>query len=121
MNETRARGRWGEDEAVRFLEKKGLKLVERSFQTRWGEIDAIFREGDTWVFVEVKTRGRASDFPAVEAVSAAKQKRLTNAALMYMKRHRLEDCDLRFDVVIFEGDQVDWIRSAFDGSSRYSY
>ena len=50
-------GSYGENLARKFLEKKGFKLIEKNFKTpRWGEIDLVMRDGETLVFVEVKTR-----------------------------------------------------------------
>jgi len=121
MSSDKLLGVWGEDEAVRYLEKEGLQLLERGFQTRWGEVDAIFKHNDTIIFVEVKTRTYSSDYPAVEAVTPAKQRKLNLAALMYMKKHRLETMSLRYDIVTIEAGKIDWIPNAFDGSPRYTY
>jgi len=49
-------GRLGEDLAVSYLEKKGYKIVERNFRTRFGEVDIICYNGKNLVFVEVKTK-----------------------------------------------------------------
>jgi putative endonuclease len=114
-------GRRGEDSAVAYLENQGLQLVARQFRTRYGEIDSIFKHEGTYVFVEVKTRTSVDEeFPAVEAVHAAKRRRLTNAAYTYIKMNRLEGNDFRFDVVILEGDRIEWIQNAFEVSSRYT-
>jgi putative endonuclease len=121
MSSPKDLGQWGESEAVVYLTKKGLKLVERHFQTRWGEVASIFKDRDTWVFVEVKARSHATDYPAGEAVTKSKQRRLMNAALMYMKQHRLEDEPLRFDVILLENGGIEWIPDAFEGSSHYTY
>jgi len=57
MTEERlALGRWGEEEAARFLCRLGMKIVERNLRTPVGEIDLIARHGRLLVFVEVKTR-----------------------------------------------------------------
>jgi putative endonuclease len=121
MSSSKDLGQWGESEAVVYLTKQGLKLVERHFQTRWGELDSIFKDRDTWVFVEVKTRSRASDYPAAEAITKSKKRSLLNAALMYMKQHRLEGQPLRFDVVLLENGGIEWIPNAFEGSQKYTY
>ena len=114
-------GNWGEEAAERLLLSHGLTLIERQFRTPLGEIDRIFRDGEVWVFVEVKTRAHLSDFPAVDAVTRAKRRRIISAAMMYMKKHRLEGQSMRFDIVLFEGDSYDWIVDAFEGSERYTY
>jgi putative endonuclease len=114
-------GAWGEEQAARFLQEKGLRIIERGFLTRWGEIDLIARDKDTVVFVEVKSRTRASQPSAADAISPAKQKKLIKAALIYMKKHRLENAALRFDVVLIEGSAIEWLRDAFEGSLGYTY
>jgi putative endonuclease len=90
-------GERGEREAVRHLRRMGLRVITRNYRTTHGEIDLIARDGDCLVFVEVKTRRRGE--PA-EAVTLEKQRRLTAAAVHFLKRHRLLDrVPCRFDVV----------------------
>jgi putative endonuclease len=114
-------GNLGEEQAVAYLQSQGLRLLERQFKTRYGEIDCIFKDKDSYVFVEVKTRSEVSEsFPAVTAVTAAKQRRLTNAAYFYVKKNRLENENFRFDLVMIEGSKIEWIPNAFEVSSRYS-
>lgn len=121
MNARPSFGAWGEDEAARFLQKKGLYLVDRHFQTRWGEIDLIFRDHDTMVFVEVKTRRHASQPSALDALTPAKQKKMVGVALLYMKKHRLADTNLRFDVVTIEAGHVEWLPNAFEPPALYTF
>src|SRR5262245_11394661 len=106
-------GNWGEEEAARYLEARGLRVVDRHYRQKWGEIDLICRDGKTWVFVEVKTRSRHYQPSALDAVSPRKRQRLIRATLSYMKWKRLEDCSLRFDVVLIEAGYVEWIPNAF--------
>ncbi|OGR89972.1 MAG: YraN family protein [Elusimicrobia bacterium RIFCSPLOWO2_01_FULL_59_12] len=115
------RGAEGEDAAARYLEQKGLKVVQRHYQTRWGEIDLVCRDRDTWVFVEVKTRTRTSAPSAAEALTPAKQKKIIGAALSYMKKHRLKDEAMRFDLVTLEGGFLEWFAGAFEASGPYTY
>ena len=111
----------GEREAARYLRKRGMRIIERNYRTAQGEIDLIVRDGDTLVFVEVKSR-RAGQ-PA-EAVTPAKQQRLTLAALHYLRRHDLLEQRCRFDVVAIVwpvGRQIptiDHIPHAFEAVGR---
>jgi putative endonuclease len=73
-----------------------MRIITRNYRTAQGEVDLIARDGDVLVFVEVKARRRGD--PA-EAVTAEKQRRLTLAALHFLRRHRLLECACRFDVV----------------------
>jgi putative endonuclease len=89
----------GEREAARYLRKKGYRIRQARMRNRLGEIDLIALDGETIVFVEVKSRSTAAQGAPHEAVTADKQRRLTNAALAYLKRHRLLERPCRFDVV----------------------
>ncbi|OJW10864.1 MAG: YraN family protein [Planctomycetales bacterium 71-10] len=86
----------GERAAVAHLKRRGMRILRRNYRTKHGEVDAIARDGDVVVFVEVKARRRGD--PA-EAVTREKQRRLTLAALHFLKRHRLLEHRCRFDVV----------------------
>jgi putative endonuclease len=114
----------GERAAARYLRRQGLRVLARGYRTPLGEIDLIAREGDTLVFVEVKTR--ASGSPA-EAVTAEKQRRLTLAALRFLKEHGLLECRCRFDVVALvwpEGrgtPAVEHLRDAFPAVGRNQF
>ncbi len=117
---TQSLGSWGESFAARYLSARGLTVVDRHYQKKWGELDLVCREGDVYVFVEVKTRSRNYLPSAVEAVHFRKRQRLIRAALSYMKWKRLEDYEMRFDLVLIEGEEVEWIRDAFP-STQYTY
>ena len=86
----------GERAAARHLRGRGMRVITRGYRTAGGEIDLIAREGRTLVFVEVKTRRQGN--PA-EAVTPDKQRRITLAALHFLRRHHLQDYPCRFDVV----------------------
>ena len=89
----------GERKAARFLRRKGYKILARQYSGRLGEIDLIALVEKTVVFVEVKTRRSDTAGLPFEAVTPAKQKKLTNLALVYLKRHGLLEYRARFDVV----------------------
>ncbi|MCG8587447.1 MAG: YraN family protein [Pirellulales bacterium] len=97
-------GQRGEDAAVRFLRRLGYKIVARSarFNPRRrnsGEIDIVAVDGKQVVFVEVKTRSSHDKGHPAEAVDEEKQRRLTQAALSFLKRNDLLEYSSRFDVV----------------------
>ena len=79
-------GERGELEAARWLRRQGFRILVRGYRTPRGEIDLIARDGDTIVFIEVKTRRQGE--PA-EAVTDEKQRRLSLAAIQFLKQHRL--------------------------------
>ncbi len=93
------RGRLGEQAARRHLRCAGLKFLTANFRSPRGEIDLIFRDGDCLVFVEVKTRSSEDWTRPAAAVNAAKRRRLSRAALDYLKLLRQPPVKLRFDIV----------------------
>jgi putative endonuclease len=92
-------GKQGEDLACRELRRRGYAVLARRYRTRWGEIDIVARDGDTLVFVEVKTRRSAGFGGPVAAVGFRKQRRLINMARSYLMGLLGPEPPCRFDVV----------------------
>lgn len=93
-------GAHGEDLAAKFLKRAGYEILERNAKLGRNEIDIIARDGDTIVFVEVKTRDTPGDaFAPEDNVHAAKQRKLINAGKVYMARNPDPSAYYRFDVV----------------------
>src|ERR1700704_3283702 len=115
-----ALGKSGEDLACRGLERRGYAIVARRYRRRGGELDIVARDGETTVFVEVKTRHGHRFGDAVEAVHGLKRRRMRHLALDYVMRHRLEASPCRFDVVSIQVDHgrtiVEVFQNAFDMS-----
>jgi putative endonuclease len=111
-----ALGREGETAAVRFLEKKGWSVLARGFRWRRGEIDVVARDGETLVFVEVKTRTDPEHGPPEAAVTFAKRRQIRRVAAAYLAVHGLEASACRFDVlaVEFEADGRPRVRHLAD-------
>jgi putative endonuclease len=86
----------GERAAEKFLKKAGLRIITRGYRSPFGEIDLVAREGETWVFVEVKTRRRGTP---VDAVTVEKQRRLTLTGVHFLKQNGILESSARFDVV----------------------
>ena len=114
---TRLRGNAAEDAALAHLLAAGLTLVERNYRTPGrggGEIDLVLRAPDgTLVFVEVRSRAQASHGGAGASIGAAKRRRIVLAARHYLLRWPSPP-PCRFDAVLVEGGQVQWVRAAFD-------
>jgi putative endonuclease len=110
MNPSGARA---EDLCARLLAAAGLRVIERNWRCRLGEIDLIAEEGSTLVFAEVRQRSGGSFGGAAESVTAAKRSRLLAAARLYLAGRPGAHC--RFDVLLIEGvpGNVRWIRDAF--------
>jgi putative endonuclease len=111
----------GERAAARHLKRHGMRVLLRGYRTKQGEIDLIARDGNTLVFVEVKSRRYG--VPA-EAVTPEKQRRLTMAALHFLRRHQLLEVRSRFDVVaiVWPDDrsppQIEHFPNAFEPIGR---
>ena len=100
MKDSRIIGKRGEDIAVKALKKKKYKILERNFRCKQGEIDIIAEDsGGTLCFVEVKARSSNAYGTPEEVVNKHKQRRLTEAAYVYLQKNRLELRDMRFDIV----------------------
>ncbi len=110
----------GEHAAVRFLKKKGMKIVARQYRNQFGEIDIIGLDGNQIVFVEVKTRQSSNTGQPFEAVDERKQRKLTRLALVWLKKHKRMAHPARFDLVSIVWPQdskepaIDHYINAFD-------
>jgi putative endonuclease len=92
-------GGHGERIAVAFLTDCGLRVLDRNWRCREGELDIVAREDDALVFCEVKTRRGTGYGHPVEAVTPAKQRRLRTLAQRWLAAHDEHAPELRFDVV----------------------
>jgi putative endonuclease len=109
-------GNEAEQQACKHLQSHGLKLLDKNFSIKAGEVDLIMRDNETLVFVEVRYRKNADFGGAAASVTPKKQQRIIKASLAYQQKHAPQS-SMRFDVVAIEGDnrELNWIRSAFDG------
>ncbi len=109
-------GDLGEAEAAAFLKKSGYKIIEKKYYSRFGEIDIIARDGEYYVFIEVKQRKSAAFGGAAAAISPAKIKRITMTAQLYLQQKSIDGA-VRFDVVLIEGcgsqKNIEVIKNAF--------
>ena len=105
--------------ARRWLESKGLRFIAANVRERGGEIDLIMRDGKTTVFVEVRYRRSAQFGGAAASVTWSKQHKLLQTARLWLARHNgsFDTVDCRFDVVAFTGNEVEWIKDAFNDHS----
>ena len=106
-------GQAAEDEALHYLQRQGLTLVERNFRCKGGEIDLIMQERQVLIFVEVRKRADMRHGGAAASVTSAKQRRLVIAAQVYLQRYRsLPAC--RFDVIAIDGATFSWLKNAIE-------
>ncbi len=91
-------GEKGEGLAIKFLRKKGYRIIHKNYRTPIGEIDIIAKDEGTLVFIEVKTRESIEYGLPFEAVNKVKRKKISDVALLYLKRLK-EIPPCRFDIV----------------------
>lgn len=103
----------GEEQALRYLEKQGLKLVERNFRCKGGEIDLVMQDGKGLVFVEVRKRAGNDYGGAAASVTPRKQARLVIAAQIFLQRYKMPP-QCRFDVIAIDGSTMEWLQNAIE-------
>src|SRR5574337_1722616 len=104
------KGKWGEEEAVKFLRGKGYEILDVNWKFLHLEIDVVARDGETLVVIEVKTRGTTAFGEPEMFVNKTKQSRLIRAANHYLEQKQL-GCEVRFDVIgIVKWNNVKTIR-----------
>ncbi|MEE9911476.1 MAG: YraN family protein [Deltaproteobacteria bacterium] len=111
-------GKAGEKVAADYLKKNGYRIVDVNFRCPMGEIDIVARDKNELVFVEVKARkSDALGYPE-QAVDTRKQKKLSQLAVWYLQKKKLDKTSARFDVVAIlmrpEGHDIRLIKNAFD-------
>ena len=103
---------------------RSFRIVARQHRNHYGEVDIIAQEGQSIVFVEVKTRTSTNDGQPFEAVDLRKQEKITRVALAWLKQNKRLEQPARFDVVSIlwpddKGEpQIQHFRNAFDATGR---
>lgn len=108
MNSNQWVGKYGEDRACEYLANQGFQILARNFRCREGELDIVAQEGNTLVFVEVKTRTSVAAGHPFEAITALKQARIRRLAAEWCQRHQVSRVQVRLDAiaVILRGGRV---------------
>lgn len=109
----RKKGNEAEDLAANYLKKNGYKIIERNYSCKTGEIDIIASKNDTLVFAEVKARSTKAFGGPVAAVTAAKQARVANTAMCYIKDKKPKFAALMFDIIAVLDGNIEHIKNAF--------
>jgi putative endonuclease len=124
MISRRSRGAEGERAAVKFLERRGYRIVASNYRSKLGEIDLIADDKGTLVFIEVKYRASDAFGGPAEAITSAKQARLARLAQHYLVTRRLGNRPCRFDAVLITGEdrgtqRIELVLAAFDVDSSF--
>ena len=110
MDERKKLGQLGEDLAVQLLEENGVRILERNFVSKLGELDIVADDHGTLVFVEVKTRFPGQFSLPEEAVTPYKIKHIIKAGEYYLLIHPSK----------LEGPRIDVVAIEFDNSGKVS-
>lgn len=107
MDLRRIFGNKAENLAAKMLRKKGMRIIETQYKTKFGEIDLIALDGDEVVFVEVKARRTADFGHPEESVTASKLKKIMAVGAQFLSEKNWEQRPHRIDVVAitYENDQ----------------
>jgi putative endonuclease len=96
--------------ACDYLLANGLKLIRANYRSRFGEIDLIMHDSDSYVFVEVKKR-TAGNNVAIESITPSKQRKLVKTAHYFLLQLG-RDVNCRFDAVVMDGqDNIEWLKN----------
>jgi putative endonuclease len=110
-------GRRGERAAEKYLKRNGYRIVRRNYRAAGAEIDLVAMDGETLVFVEVKTRRGTGAGAPEEAVDARKQTRMRRAAQAFALQYRVGETEMRFDIVAINAADrrmgIELLRNAF--------
>ncbi len=102
MDKRKQTGQQGEDIAALYLTQKGYKIVQRNWHCATGELDIVAQDGDSLIFVEVRTKRSHRFGTAAESITSAKQARLIKLAQTYLQESKLLDCSWRIDVIAIQ-------------------
>ncbi|WP_375751389.1 YraN family protein [Vibrio sp. HN007] len=102
--------------AKSFLLRQGLSFIGQNYNTKFGEIDLIMKDGNTFVFVEVKYRKDKRYGNAAEFVNHKKITRLKRTVNVWLNKNNLSPymTEYRFDVIAIheDGRDINWIKNA---------
>ncbi len=102
-----------ENEAVLFLKSKGYKILERNFHSKFGEIDIIALNGNTLVFVEVRSKSYTYFGYAEETIDRRKIEKIVKTAQFYIVKNGIQNLNIRFDVITFNKEEIEHLKNAF--------
>ncbi|MCH2190906.1 MAG: YraN family protein [Gammaproteobacteria bacterium] len=118
MTKTGILGNRAEKLAARYLSTQGVKIIERNYRCKLGEIDLIGLDGDCLVFIEVRYRKHCDFGTPADTVDINKQVKLKKAAKHYLLKQRAFQYPARFDVIGLSGSlfnaRLEWIKNAID-------
>ena len=111
------KGRAGEAAAAFLLEEKNMQILERNFRSRSGEVDIVAQDGETLVFIEVKTWSSYGIDALEQALDTKKQRKIIETSKYFLLLHRkYRYMSIRFDVIFVSPAGITYLASAFTES-----
>ena len=108
-------GQSAESRAAEYLTKQGLKIIDRNFSAKTGEIDLIALDAETLVFIEVKFRKSNRFGQPYETVTHSKQQKIIRTAQTFLlKNKKYTNNACRFDIISMLNDEITWFKHAFE-------
>ena len=108
------KGHAGEARAASYLEEKGIIILEKNFRSRAGEVDIIALDGETLLFVEVKTWSSFGIESLEYSIDSKKQRRIIETSKYFLSLHRKYNyMAIRFDVIFVSPERITHLASAF--------
>lgn len=101
-----------EKRAQSYLQKQGLRCIERNFRCKAGEIDLIMAQDEQLIFVEVKYRSSHHYGQAVEFLHQAKRRKLIRAIHYYLQTLKLNPAhtNFRLDLIAIDRQNIQWFK-----------
>jgi len=117
---------FGERSALDFLKRRGFRIIDKNYRTKFGEIDIIAQDKKTLCFIEVKTRNIDIQISPKESVDSKKQEKISKSTLSYLKEKNLLKKRARFDVISISikksGERkIELIKDAFSLNPKFLY
>jgi len=111
-------GRYYENLAVKHLKSCGYKILCQNYRTKFGEIDIVAKDkkDNCIVFVEVRYRKNLFFGLPKETINYYKQTRIIKSAMVFIKQYKIENTNLRFDIVSITDNEIEHIKNAFQVS-----
>ncbi len=106
-------GKIGEDSVIDYLKEKRCRILERNFRYRKKEVDIIAEENGVIIFVEVKVRRGSSFGTGLESINNRKIDNIASVAIHYLKKNKLDNSNVRFDVASIDNNKLLYIKDAF--------
>jgi len=112
-------GKIGEEIAKDYLEKNGIKIIDKNYFSKYGEIDLIGFENRTIIFIEVKLRNNIEFGSVCESVTESKIMKIYDASKDFLSNTELDYDDCRFDVILINSDKdcsncrIEWLKNQY--------